>query len=150
MGKMEELAKRLEIKKQEAKQQKVDWKTRKDDWLESLKVFFADVKKWLRPLVEQKLATVREVDTHITEENLGTFTVPTLSIQMPDITIQMKPVGTIIVGARGRVDILAGQRRATILLLSDGWKIAEKGERGLEYTPLTEGSFADLLEVFIA
>lgn len=143
---MKELAKKLEDKKKEEEKIKIDVGKMKSAWLDQLNSFLAEVERWLSPLVEEKLVSLRKKEIDIREELLGRYNAPSLEIQGSSWTIILEPIGRHIIGAMGRVDILYGPKRIMIVLRDDGWKLAKKMDRGFEYKPFNEELFAEIIE----
>ncbi len=150
MAKMDELAARLREKQKKAKRQEIDWDKRKTEWIHQLWELFSSIEQWLSPLVKENLANISRAEFSITEEFMGTYESPSITIQFPDNPIQLRPVGRNIIGARGRVDVISMRKRAMLLLHEDGWKIAIKEQQGFDYKMLDEEAFADLLDAFTA
>lgn len=110
----------------------------------------------------------------LVEENIGNYQAPMTTITIGNILVKLEPIGTLLIGARGRVDmkgpkgiarlvivpkesngpsvrvevILPGQTpspRAELPPVSEWvWKLASSPPR-ITYTDLTKESFLDAL-----
>ena len=59
--------------------------------------------------------------------------------------VELKPVGALIVGCRGRVDIILRNRSVSFVIAEDGeWKIIVR-QPTVKYHPLDEEAFGDVI-----
>lgn len=151
MGKLDDLAIKLEQIKKDEEKQKINMTERKKKWLQDLNDFFSNIKKWLKPLVDKNLVQINEMQLPISEDAFGDeYNVPFINIRLSNQTIQFKPIGAIIIGAKGRVDIIISSKiNIMIVKHDDGWKIAIKNQRGYDYKDFNEDSFAEIIEELI-
>jgi len=103
----------------------MDWDAEKHWWLDQLQKLYGQIELWLRPLVTQELVFVDRGDVQITEEHLGSYIAPALILEFgeeEESVIVLRPRGTVIVGARGRVDVYPRgnpQRKSVLTLNND-------------------------------
>lgn len=106
---LEEKARLLaERKKQEGP---VDWAAERDWWISSLEALYEDVGNWLAPLVDEGVLTLQRTSTQLTEENIGTYTAPGLVLELSGEAVVLEPLGTLLIGSHGRVDVFRRGRR---------------------------------------
>jgi hypothetical protein len=75
----------------------------KNDWVDQVESLVEDVEKWC-----QKLGWSASRSTKIiSEDHIGNYEVPCLTIHTPSGRIHVDPMGVNIIGAEGRIDILA-------------------------------------------
>ena len=93
----------------------------KKTWISLVGRLCRSIKSWS----EEKGWHVEEHDKQITEDNIGSYVVPSLFIASPNGRIHIDPVGRNIIGAKGRVDIYAYPTLNRLLLIrtSNKWKI---------------------------
>jgi hypothetical protein len=103
----------------------VDWPSRRDAWLERLRGLFADIKTWLEPLRKEGLVDFSDSEVVIAEEWIGTYQAPQLEIQSVGDRVRLAPVGTLIVGGLGRIDMRGPKNRTLMLILSESGHPAE-------------------------
>ncbi len=94
-----------------------DWAQEKDAWLQHLKLLYNSVSDFLQSYVEKGEIKIVYVDATLTEEDIGTYPVKELAIKIGRGDVLLKPVGTRIFGARGRVDIIGPRGRAQLILV---------------------------------
>jgi len=87
-------------------------------WKEEIDSFFIDVKKWLQPLVDEKLASILEKTFEIYEES-NIYNATFLEIQIRGTHIKLEPIGTFLIGATGRIDLLVDGYKTNTFVLVD-------------------------------
>lgn len=114
-----DLANFIAMKQAEAqKQPSIDWAKRRTKWLQELNLVFDNVITLLTDAGLSKTA-IKKGEREIVEEKLGQYTAPTLSVTMPDgLIIDFDPVGSVIIGGFGRVDVSARNSTSKRLLIA--------------------------------
>lgn len=157
----------------------VDWATRKAEWLEALEAFYTQVETFLQPYIDQgKLRLDFETIT-IEEEVIGRYPVRGANILLGAHQLRLEPIGTNVIAARGRVDLIGPGGTVKFVLVdreAEGpriqvrvwegetpqpthaepesprvweWKIATPAPR-IRYLPLEAESFYDAIMQVIA
>ena len=90
-------------KQQKASSEQINWQTKKDEWQEYAKKFMDQVKQYLTEFSGD--ITLEDKTVSLTEDNLGTYDISALSVQLPGQKIEFEPVGTNVIGASGRIDM---------------------------------------------
>lgn len=120
----------------------------KQDYLQAVQELFGNIRRWLNEAETQGLATLQERSTEIEERLLGSYEAPLLSVKLPQGSVSFIPVGRMILGARGRVDLSSPKGMFLLLRPSvgEGWGVrgAVEGSSGL--TPFDESVFLELLK----
>lgn len=75
-------------------------------WLSKLDELYTLVGKSLDAYVKSEDVVINRVQVDIHEEQLGTYKAYQLEILLGRQLVQLKPVGTFLIGARGRVDMI--------------------------------------------
>jgi hypothetical protein len=147
---LEEKAKKLaEAEKQRAN---VDWNAERDWWLGALDSLYRDIKGWLAPLEQKGLVVIKTTPVRLSEENIGAYAANALVLEFGPQGIVLEPKGTLIIGARGRVDLFRrGARGEPLMLILSGSKDAPRWEIWLtrdprQRKPMDQPSFEDVLE----
>lgn len=124
---------------------------RQKEWLASLDRLFQEIRSWLEEAQREKLIKVTAGRVQITEEALGTYTAPMLTLTVGTKTIRLKPVGSVIIGADGRVDMESAKGTYLFLYLADQKKwVHGTGKEPADFPELTEDVFGDLLKSALA
>lgn len=146
MTKLEALKKKLQELVEDNKTTEIDWEARKSFWLESINKLYLDISEWLK---EFKNIKISYQETDIIENYLGSYKTRVMKIYAGNELIYLRPKGSIIVGAKGRIDI-TGKNFTQLLILDEdnNWKIAVR-EPKITYWELNEDSFIDLISKII-
>ena len=147
------------MKLAEAKKQRevVDWKAERDWWLSALGDLYDRIEAWLAPLQQKDLVVCTRIPIQLSEEKIGGYTADELVLEFGPEGIILEPKGTLIVGARGRVDVFRrGFRREQIMLILGGpkeeprweiWPSRDPRQRKVLEQLSFEGMLETLLEV---
>ncbi|MFA6236510.1 MAG: hypothetical protein WC635_04205 [Bacteriovorax sp.] len=100
-----------------AEDKKINWNARKKLWLEKVNDLYTEIDKWFLNLKKSGKITISKEDLTIHEEQLGTYISQKLIIRIGGEKIVLSPVGTIIIGGYGRIDI-TGKAGDVMLILS--------------------------------
>ena len=95
----------------------IDWETKKNLWLSKVNELYGHIGLWLGDLTQSgKVSLSTDEKRSVVEEHIGPYTVPVMKIGIGDETIRLDPVGTLIIGASGRVDIKGRAGNAMLVL----------------------------------
>ncbi|HVN85893.1 MAG TPA: hypothetical protein VMW17_13725 [Candidatus Binatia bacterium] len=130
----------LRQQKHDAEREQVDWEEIRESWIRDLHALISQFKEWLRDAVTERLLTVEEYRLTVSEDDLGTYQAPALTIRAPrSRSVQIVPRGRLIVGGTGRVDFESGPNRATLIRVDQGlWKFMTRRLSGSPIGPLFE------------
>ena len=118
----------VERKTAQAKSEKtVDWDKRKADWLRELEELYVSMEGHLKPFARE--IVIERKPIQLWEDDLGSYDAEKLMFTIGHDKIVAKPIGTILIGARGRVDLSGPRTTLKIVLL---------GDRGSTQTKQTE------------
>ena len=85
----------------------------REEWLQAINHVIAQVRGW----AESRGWTTEIEQREVTEERLGTYTVPVLGIDTPQGKLVLEPIGREIIGAEGRLDLYAWPSLFRVMLL---------------------------------
>jgi hypothetical protein len=83
----------------------IDWTAMRDDWLKHLDEFYDSVRQFLGDYIDKDKIRVKCTPKQISEEHIGSSEAQSLEVQIGPARIGFDPVGTNLIGARGRVDM---------------------------------------------
>ncbi|HTV13323.1 MAG TPA: hypothetical protein VME68_01335 [Acidobacteriaceae bacterium] len=98
----------------------MDWQREKAAWLRQLDDLYARIEGFLKSYIDAGQISLSTSPFEISEEHLGVYDAPQLSIAIGSKTVTLEPMGTIQVGNRGRVDITSNLARAQLVLIESG------------------------------
>lgn len=132
--------------KEEEKQQQMDWEMAKQSWIAELNRFMSDIEQWLKIPEQEGAVTIVRDEVKISEDHLGQYKAPCLELHVGSKKVEIKPIGRLIIGASGRVDIISFAENYIILNdPSKGWKYRNPQEMN-RYTSFNEERFAGILK----
>lgn len=114
---------------------------RKAEWLRSLDELFEQIAFWLQEPMAQNLVTLEKETIELNEYRLGSYTAPRLVLQIGHDTVYVEPVGTYVIGAKGRVDMKTRGASSKPIWTEDGWGVLEPERtiaRGLDEATFTK------------
>ena len=120
---------------------------KKQDWLEALGKLFDQIRHWLSDAQSEGSIDVIQQQVTLTEEGIGTYKAPALSLKAGGKTVKLKPKGMTIIGANGRVDMESVKGTYMLLYLSppDVW-VHGTGYKPDQFPQLTEELFSELVK----
>lgn len=83
----------------------VDWAEELKDWKCNLDRFIKKVVEFLSPYIAQNKIRVEHVKKHIHEQHIGRYEVQTIEVSIGNTRVKFDPIGTNLLGAKGRVDM---------------------------------------------
>lgn len=99
--------------------QAVDWPKRKDKWLDELDKLNVFIRASLMGAGVPK-NDISFFDKAIQEETLGAYTAKGIEARIGDAIVRFTPVGSVLIGALGRVDVSSTHARGgTVRLIAD-------------------------------
>ncbi len=102
--------------KQKTDEQSVDWEERKNWWQGKMSALLDDIESWLAPLIYDHTIAFTRQRVQCREETLGAYQIESGLIKLGNDTLSLNPVGSVIVGGFGRVDV-KGPNGSVLFLL---------------------------------
>ena len=148
----------LKEHKQKYENKGINWEKKKEEWVKSLYELYDQIEKWLKESIDEGIVTTsREKEKKIIEQYIGSYEVKILILDLGSEIIEFVPKGTLLLGAKGRVDMVGvnGEIQLIIPVNHDEngkvieeeakWHIAVRRPK-LDIIPLDEDTFRDCLE----
>jgi hypothetical protein len=124
----EEFEKFLQQKTLEAKPSvEVNWEAKKATWLKRLAEFYSDVDKYLGEYVQSGKIKLETKSISLNEDYIGQYQADSKYISIGSSLVTLKPIGTLLIGAAGRVDMVGPAGAVKFILTgkdSDGMRIS--------------------------
>lgn len=95
----------------------IHWERRREDWLADIEGLYRDVARHLRDYLDDGRIVMSRESVTLDEEGLSRYSVPKLVLQIGSDTVDFIPIGTLIFGAWGRVDLVGPQGRVRLVLV---------------------------------
>ena len=95
----------------------VNWEKVLVEWKNHVSKLYDQVEHWIKESgVSQKVQIQRE-QMDLSENYIGSYKIEQLLLKVGDNIIRFIPQGRLIIGSRGRVDIVCGNKKILLLLL---------------------------------
>lgn len=95
------------------------WEERRIWWQNKVGELETQVKEWLRPLIDSGTIKFSQWTVRITEETLGTYSIPTVQIELRHRNLWLRPIGSVIVGGFGRINVDGPAGNAMLILTNE-------------------------------
>lgn len=106
-------------------EKEIDWESQKDEWLEFIDQFYASLEQWFSPYKEQGTVSYTYKNAQLTEEFIGTYSVRVMTVDFAGQKLTFEPVGTLLIGTKGRIDMEGVKGRVQFIL-------ADKNSKGMK------------------
>ncbi|MCP4696107.1 MAG: hypothetical protein GY862_04560 [Gammaproteobacteria bacterium] len=94
-----------------------DYQKDKNEWLAYIQSFYDQILVWLSPLIERNKIKYEYKPIKINEEYLGDYEANALSLRLASQEVVLEPIGGIIIGVKGRIDMRGSQGTVKLLLV---------------------------------
>ena len=98
----------------------VDWNKTREEWIQSLNHLHSKMEKYLNKYTEADQIQITREKFRISEEYLGNYEAEKLTIQIGIDKVVAKPIGRMMIGAVGRIDLIGARGMLRIVLLDKG------------------------------
>lgn len=120
------LNKQEESKKEE---KKIDWDAHKQEWLDNVDNFYVMIDSFLKDYIDKRKIIPTKEKIELIEDHIGQYTVDKLIFEMGNSKITFTPIGTLLIGAKGRIDMTSSAGTVKFVLVdknSSGPKVSVK------------------------
>jgi hypothetical protein len=114
VAEFDDFVKRQQVSLTETKS--FDWKQERDEWLAYLAELYRIVELHLKPYVEGNTITISYRDISLNEENIGQYQARQMIVKIGRQEVVFTPVGTVLIGTKGRVDVEGAAGKARLIL----------------------------------
>lgn len=101
-----------------AERERVDWVKEREQWLGHLKELYDQTESFLAEYIKARQIKVSYRDIELNEENIGSYRARQMILKIGRQEITMTPVGTLLIGAKGRVEVVGPAGRTRLLLVN--------------------------------
>lgn len=92
------------------------WDSERDEWLLYLDRLYSTVEKYLKPYVDGGTIQISRREISLNEENIGQYQANEMVIRIGRQEVVFKPIGTLLIGTKGRVDVEGAAGKARLVL----------------------------------
>jgi hypothetical protein len=97
----------------------VDWVKERVEWLAYLNKLYRQIEEFLKPYSSKKLIHIEYKEMHLDEESVGSYHTEIMVIKIGPQELTLTPKGTLLVGSKGRVDIIGALGKARLVLVDE-------------------------------
>ncbi len=102
-----------------AEEEPVDWAKERDEWLGPLKELYDQIESFLAEYIKNGEIKRSYRDIPLNEENIGSYIAPAMILKIGRQEITLTPVGTMLIGSKGRVDVEGPAGRTRLVLVDN-------------------------------
>jgi hypothetical protein len=95
----------------------INWQGKLDRWKSNINDLLGKIENWLKDYTVSGKISIESKEIEIFEEAIGRYFVPSLLINISGNIIHVKPIGTVMIGTIGRVDIIGKSASQKIILV---------------------------------
>ena len=95
----------------------VNWEKVLVEWKTHVSKLYNQVEHWIQKAEVWQKIQIERTQMSICEDYMGSYKIEQLLLKVGDNMIRFIPQGRLIIGSRGRVDIVCGNKKALLLLL---------------------------------
>ena len=95
----------------------IDWNKQRDEWLEHLNTLYKNITLFLKEYIDDGSIKYEFQDVSLQEDNIGRYTARKMIIHIGLQEITLIPIGTLLFGSKGRVDVQGSAGNAKIVLI---------------------------------
>ena len=100
-----------------AAERPVDWDQEREDWISYLDSLYKKIETFLRKYKDEGSIRIEYKQIELNEENIGVYLANEMIIHIGRQEIPLTPIGTLLIGAKGRVDVEGSYGKAALMLV---------------------------------
>lgn len=106
-------------RQQQIPEAEIDWDEQRDEWLGFLAQFYAEVERYLAAYIASGKVSIQYEEIEIVEELVGRYTARSLRLDVAGHKARLDPIGTNLIGAKGRVDLEGASGKVRFVLVDE-------------------------------
>jgi hypothetical protein len=95
----------------------IDWAGEREKWLRDLEELYRQIETFLAQYIKGGTITREYDEIELNEENIGSYRARRMLLRIGRQQVTLTPVGTFLIGARGRVDLVGPAGRTRFVLV---------------------------------
>jgi hypothetical protein len=94
-----------------------NWQEQRDEWITHLNDLYDKIQKYLERYISSKEIKLEFTQINLNEVDIGSYIVPQMTLVIGRKKIVFNPIGTMLVGAKGRVDVVGPAGKTRLVLV---------------------------------
>lgn len=103
--------------KTEAGAAAINWEKERDEWLTFLSSLYSTIESLLGKYISSSQIRIEYRPVELNEEHIGSYKTKQMVLRIGRQEVDIVPIGTLLIGSKGRVDVRGPAGRAQILLV---------------------------------
>lgn len=95
----------------------VDWNKERDEWLGHLNGLYEAIESFLSKYVSSGQVRFQYESIELNEEQIGSYSARQMVLRIGKQEVRLVPIGTLLIGFKGRVDAVGSSGKAQIVLV---------------------------------
>ncbi len=95
----------------------IDWGKEREDWLLHLRRLYKMVESFLSKYVSAGQIRLEYRPINLNEERIGSYSAEQMILRIGRQEVDLVPIGTLLIGSKGRVDVIGPAGKAQLLLV---------------------------------
>lgn len=95
----------------------INWEAQRDEWLANLDRLYSKIESLLAKYVSSGQIQFRYQSVELSEEYIGSYSAKRMTLRIGRQEVGFVPIGTLLIGSKGRVDVIGPAGRAEMLLV---------------------------------
>ncbi len=120
----EDFAKFVESQQETASDATINWAAIRDEWLRDLDLLHQKIVDFLLEYIERRSISYDLIEMELNEPNIGKYSAKRMDIRIGRQLVSLVPVGTLLIGCKGRVDVEGTAGRGHLLLVNEELRTA--------------------------
>jgi hypothetical protein len=107
-----------------AEAENIDWNKEKEEWLAHLDALYKKIEALLSEYVSSGRIRREYKSVRLNEQHIGPYIAKKMLLTIGAQQVELLPIGTLFIGAKGRVDVVGPAGKAELLLVDkkrDSW-----------------------------
>ncbi len=96
----------------------INWTKERDEWLAHLQKLYDCIGEYLDEYIKSGAIELHESTIELNEESIGAYTAKRLTIVIGPQKILLTPIGTLLIGSKGRVDVEGSAGNSRLVLIN--------------------------------
>ena len=130
--------------KAETKKAMIDKEARINGFKTDVAELYHEIERWMASFIREGSVVVENKEIDLFEEQLGRYRIEAKRLRIGLCNYNFTPIGTILIGADGRVDVSCGHNECMIVRKNGSWYKVRKGA-SIQCIKLDEASFQAML-----
>ena len=101
-----------------SQEREIDWGKQRDEWLGYLGQLYNQIEDFLSDYVQSGAVELHQSPIRLHEEHIGSYQANVLTITIGAQKIRFEPIGTLLIGSKGRVDVNGSAGNSRLMLIN--------------------------------